>query len=85
MSSAESENKRSLRRDRSPHPESLLLTVTEAAAELRLSPMTVYVLVEQGELPAVRYGRAVRIPREALILLIRASLRDQAGFPALQA
>jgi excisionase family DNA binding protein len=43
-----------------------LLTVREAAAELRLDVSTVYRLVERGELACVRFGRAVRIERSEL-------------------
>jgi excisionase family DNA binding protein len=40
-----------------------LLTVSEVADMLRVSTMTVYRLVGIGEIPAVRIGRCVRIPR----------------------
>jgi excisionase family DNA binding protein len=41
-----------------------LLTVSEVAAALRVSNMTVYRLIKAGELPAVRIGHNFRI-REA--------------------
>jgi excisionase family DNA binding protein len=38
-----------------------LLTVTEVAATLRVSNMTVYRLINTGALPAIRIGRSFRI------------------------
>jgi excisionase family DNA binding protein len=37
------------------------LTVQEVADLLRVSTMTVYRLIKNGELPAVRVGRAFRV------------------------
>jgi excisionase family DNA binding protein len=37
-----------------------VVTVIEAADHLRLSKAMVYRLLEQGELPCIRIGRAVR-------------------------
>ncbi len=37
------------------------LTVTEVAASLRVSNMTVYRLINAGGLPAVRIGKSFRI------------------------
>ena len=37
------------------------LTVAEVAAMMRVSKMTVYRLVHNGELPAVRVGRSFRV------------------------
>ena len=37
------------------------LTVTEVAANLRVSNMTVYRLINTGSLPAVRIGKSFRI------------------------
>jgi excisionase family DNA binding protein len=37
------------------------LTVAEVAEQLRVSNMTVYRLINAGELPAVRVGRSYRI------------------------
>ena len=44
----------------------LLLTVPETAKLLRISRNLAYELVARGELPAVRLGRVIRIPRGAL-------------------
>lgn len=42
------------------------LTVPEIAAELRVSKMTVYRLVNDRELPSIRIGRSVRVRRTDL-------------------
>lgn len=42
------------------------LTVGEVAAQLRVSSMTVYRLINAGELPAVRIGRSFRLREEDL-------------------
>lgn len=52
------------RKHHNPGPE--LLTCKEAAAELRLNEETVRVLARRRELPCVRLGRAMRIPRAGL-------------------
>ncbi len=43
-----------------------LLTVPEAAKLLRISRNLAYDLVARGEIPAVRLGRVIRIPRGSL-------------------
>jgi excisionase family DNA binding protein len=43
-----------------------LLTVRQAADLLQLSAPFVYGLINRGQLPAVRLGRAVRVPKQAL-------------------
>lgn len=45
---------------------SLLLTVSEAARVLRISRNLAYELVARGDLPAVRLGRVIRVPRHGL-------------------
>lgn len=42
------------------------LTVSEVAAIMRVSKMTVYRLVHGGELAAVRVGRSFRVPEPAV-------------------
>jgi excisionase family DNA binding protein len=42
------------------------LTVAEVAALMRVSKMTVYRLVNAATLPAVRVGRSVRVPEQAV-------------------
>ena len=38
-----------------------LLTVSEVAATMRVSNMTVYRLIKSGELPAIRLGKTYRV------------------------
>ena len=44
----------------------MLLTVREAAQLLRISRNLAYELVTRGEIPAIRLGRVIRVPRTAL-------------------
>lgn len=44
----------------------MLLTVKDVEAALQLGRTRAYELVRSGELPVIRIGRAVRIPRDAL-------------------
>ncbi len=53
----------------------LLLTVDEAAEVLRIGRNGAYAAVANGCLPSVRIGRTIRIPRDALEVLIRANPR----------
>jgi len=46
--------------------ESILLTPEEAAEMLRLGRVTVYKLIQTGELASITIGKARRIPRRAL-------------------
>lgn len=52
------------------------LTVAEVAAAMRVSKMTVYRLVHNGELPAVRVGRSFRVSEEDVNEYLRASFFD---------
>jgi excisionase family DNA binding protein len=47
------------------------LTVSEAAQMMRVSKMTVYRLVHDGELEAIRVGRSFRVPEAAIIHYLR--------------
>ncbi|MEJ5944278.1 helix-turn-helix domain-containing protein [Pseudokineococcus basanitobsidens] len=49
------------------------MTVAEVAEELRVSRMTVYRLIERGELPAVRVGRSYRVPQAAAAAYVAAA------------
>jgi excisionase family DNA binding protein len=53
-----------------------LLTVSEVAAMLRLSKMTIYRLMDRGSLPALRVGRSFRIPRDSVRALVEESARQ---------
>ena len=49
-----------------PLAEAKFLTVAEVAALMRVSKMTVYRLVHNGDLPAIRVGRSFRVPEKAV-------------------
>jgi excisionase family DNA binding protein len=49
-----------------PAEATLLLTVPEAARLLHLGRNSVYELVACRQLPALHFGRAIRIPRSSL-------------------
>ncbi len=61
-----------------PMNEVRFLTVAEVAAVMRVSKMTVYRLVHNGELPAVRVGRSFRVPEEAVDVYLRHSFVETA-------
>jgi excisionase family DNA binding protein len=46
-------------------------TVKEVAGVLRLSLNAVYEMIRRDELPAVRFGRAIRLPREKIDARVR--------------
>lgn len=46
-------------------PDHKLLTVAEVSRALRVSKMTIYRLIDSGELPAIRVGRSFRVPESA--------------------
>lgn len=48
------------------HTQPLLLTATEVAARLSLGRSKVYEMIARRELPVVKIGSAVRVPRQAL-------------------
>lgn len=54
----------------------VFLTIAEVAAKMRVSKMTVYRLVHNGELPAVRVGRSFRVTEEAVNDYLRKSFYD---------
>jgi excisionase family DNA binding protein len=49
-----------------PAPTSMLLTVRDVAVALRLGRTRTYALLRSGEIPVIRVGRAVRVPRDGL-------------------
>ena len=57
-------------------PEPALLRVEEASRYLALGRTKTYELVAQGEIPSIRFGRSLRIPREALRAWLDAQLRE---------
>ena len=52
------------------------LTVAEVATMMRVSKMTVYRLVHNGELPAVRVGRSFRVHAKAVHDMLESSYFD---------
>jgi excisionase family DNA binding protein len=48
----------------SPDGSSAYVTVAEVARHLRVSNMTVYRLINSGELPALRIGKSYRLREE---------------------
>lgn len=52
------------------------MKVTEVAATLRVSRMSVYRLIHSGELEAVRFGRNFRVPEQAVNDYLRDSFYD---------
>ena len=52
------------------------LTVAEVATVMRVSKMTVYRLVHNGELPAVRVGRSFRVSEADVNEYLRTSFFD---------
>jgi excisionase family DNA binding protein len=50
--------------------EPLVLTVPEAAGLLSVGRNHIYSLIADGRLPAIRLGRAIRVPRRAVEQLI---------------
>lgn len=55
--------------------ERILLTVEETAQKLGIGRTLAWKLVQQGNLPSVRLGRCVRVPREEL----EAWVKQQSG------
>lgn len=51
---------------RSPDPEQAFLTTEEVLGYLNTTPRTIYRLIRNGELPAVRIGRQWRFRRADL-------------------
>lgn len=54
------------------------LTVAEVASIMRVSKMTVYRMVHNGDLPAVRVGRSFRVPEDAVNSYLESSFVDTA-------
>ena len=56
--------------DRRPPDEPSVYTVCEVARILRLGKISVYQAIEKGEIPCIRIGRRILIPRHALERLL---------------
>jgi excisionase family DNA binding protein len=57
--------------------EKLLLKPSEAFEAMSIGRSTGYALIASGELPCVRFGRAVRVPVEALKNWIATQIEQQ--------
>ena len=53
-------------KERTVSDDTRLMTVPEAAKLLRISRNLAYELVARGEIPAIRLGRVIRVPRGTL-------------------
>jgi excisionase family DNA binding protein len=51
-------------------PRRVTLTVEEAACELGISRSLAYEAVRQGEIPSIRVGRRILVPRHAFELML---------------
>lgn len=58
---------------RHAHPDRLTYTVEEAAAVLGISRAFAYEAVHRGEIPHLRIGRRILIPRSALTQLVESA------------
>ena len=54
------------------------ITVAEVASIMRVSKMTVYRMVHNGDLPAVRVGRSFRVPKDAVDAYLKDSYVETA-------
>jgi excisionase family DNA binding protein len=52
----------------------LILTIDEAAGVLRISRQSAYEAARRGEIPTIRLGRRILVPRRALEKLIGAEI-----------
>ena len=58
--------------------EALVLTVEEAAALLGISRVSAYQAARAGEIPTIRIGRLLRVPKLALELKLQGAARESA-------
>lgn len=56
----------------------MTLTVDEAAEALGVSRGLAYEAVRQGEIPSIRVGRRILVPRQALTRMLEAGNRPSA-------
>lgn len=52
------------------HREPVVITVEEAAALARVSRQSAYEAVRRGEIPTVRLGRRILVPREKFLRML---------------
>ena len=58
------------------HENSLVMSVDSAAQLLGISRGLAYEMVRQGKIPALHFGRVIRVPRHALEQLLNAQHVD---------
>jgi excisionase family DNA binding protein len=63
--------------------DALLLRIPEAAQRLGLGRSTIYELIASGDLPAVRIGRAVRVPASRLAAWVERQAQEAEGLQAI--
>jgi excisionase family DNA binding protein len=51
--------------------EPLLLRIEDVARQLQISRSMAYLLIQRRQLPAIRLGRSVRVPQDALVKWVR--------------
>lgn len=54
----------------STNTQTKVMTIAEAAKELGISRNGAYLAVQRGDLPAIRIGRTLRVPRIAIEKLL---------------
>lgn len=66
-------------------PEPLLLRIEEVARQLQVSRSMAYNLVQDGRIPAVRFGRSVRVPQTALLDWVHQQTASAMGAAGVEA
>ncbi len=54
-----------------------LITVRECAQELGVGLMTAYRWIKNGYIPAVRFGRTIRVPADKLTDVLKGEKRNE--------
>lgn len=54
-----------------------MITAKDIAIRLRVSPMTVYRMLETGEIPSMRFGRLYRVYRDQFEAWLEAKERGE--------
>ena len=55
----------------STHPDALVLTINETARKLGMSLSGTYEAAAKGEIPTIRIGGRIRVPKDALARLLQ--------------
>jgi excisionase family DNA binding protein len=59
-----------------------ILSVAEAAKVLRIGRNSCYELVPRGEIPAVGFGRTIRVPRTGLLAYLERAAHENLKTPS---